>query len=297
MAYLIRRKELAGTEVLRILVEQNQRALGLLRRWQDNPRDHVHQARQAFKRLRALLRLARSGAPYVFRVENVFYRDLGRSLAYARDSDAVIDALGLLEERISGPLALESLRMLRKGLEQRAERERECAAHDLAGRIESACEAMHAAERRFRELKLDGLRRKHLRRGVQTALERCQSTFERASTTGAAVDFHAWRKEVKYASHQARLMQEAMPRWAATAGPALSRLGDVLGHYHDLVILEALLGRQPDELQLDVHLQSIGKAVRNARASFAADALRLWPLRPDQNRPPRGNVVALRSSG
>lgn len=275
MTYLIRRKDAIDAEVRRILVDQNRRALALLGSWEENPRDHVHQARQAFKRIRALLRLVRPGLRYVYRVENVIYRDLGRDLAYARDNEAVIEALGLLEPRISGPLAQESLKMLRVGLEQRAARERDCGLHDLPGRIKTACHALKDADKRFRDLPLGELRRKHLRKGVQDTLAHCASAFDRVSHSHAAEDFHALRKNVKCAYHQTRLMQQLMPRWAVAAGPALGELSDVLGHYHDLIILDALLHRQADELNVDVHLRSMRNAVRSATAEFASDGLAL----------------------
>lgn len=275
MAYLIRRKGRVDAEVRRVLLEQNQRALTLLDAWHDRPSEHVHEARQAFKRARALLRLVRPGAPYVYRVENHFYRDLGRNLAYARDTDAVIDALGLLEVRISGPLAQESQRMLRMGLEQRAARERASAVNDLSGRIDAARDDLALAGRRFRHLPVAELRRKDLRRGAELTMARCASDFERVLATQATEDFHAWRKNVKYAYNQTRLMQQLMPGWAGDVGPALGQLADVLGRFHDLALLEALLQRQVDELDVDVHLRSMRKTVRHAKAEFAAEALSL----------------------
>lgn len=275
MAYVIRRDEPVGEEITRILAEQNRRALGLLRHWEDNPRDNVHQARQALKRIRAVLRLVRTGAPYVYRVENALYRDVARDLAYARDTEAVIEALGLLADRVSGPLARESLRMLRVGLEQRAARERDCGIHDIAGRIAGACGRLEAAERRFRDLPLGGLRRKDLRRGLEATLERCADGFARAQASGLAEDLHAWRKDVKYASHQARLVQQMRVRRAATLGPALAGLATLLGHHQDLAILDALLRSQPDDLNVDVHLRSIRRALHEAQAGLATQALTL----------------------
>lgn len=275
MAYAIRRKESVDAEVRRVLTEQNGRARAHLLAWREDTRGNVHQARQAFKRIRALLRLIRPGAQYVYRVENQFFRDVGRNLAFVRDTDAVIDALSLLEVRISGPLAQESLRMLRVGLQQRAARERDCGIHDLPGRIQSACDALAGAERRIRDVPLDELRVRHLRRGAANTLERCADAYGRAARRGSAEDFHAWRKEVKYAYHQAHLMQHVTPRWAEAKAPALGELADVLGHYHDLVILDLLLRTQADELNVDVHLRSMRNTVRSARAEFADAALTL----------------------
>lgn len=273
MAYSIRRKLPPDAEVRRVLLEQNRRALTLLRGWQDNPRDNVHQARQAFKRIRAVLRLIKPCSRYVYRVENACFRDLGRDLAYARDTEAVIEALGLLETRISGPLAQESLHMLQVGLEQRATRERDCGIHDLSGRVRSACEALAQAEKRLRDLPIGNLRRRDFRRAVAHTLARCVAAFERAQHSESPEDFHAWRKQMKYAYNQTRLMQQIMPRWANANGTDFGTLAGVLGHYHDLVMLEALLRNQADELNVDVHLRSMQKAVRNAKSELAAEAL------------------------
>ncbi len=295
MAYVVRRKEPVQAETRRIVIEQCRRARMLLGQWREDPRNHVHQVRQAFKRIRALFRLVRPGARYVYRVENQFFRDLGRNLAYARDSEAVIDALGLVEARVSGPLAQDSLRMLRVGLQQRAARERDCGLHDLHGRIKSACEALASAEKRYRDLPLGGLRLKDLRRGTQNTLRRCTESFDLATHTGAPADFHTWRKEVKYAYHQTRLMQQIMPRWANARGPALGDLADTLGHYHDLVVLETLLRTQADELNVDMHLRSMRNAVRNAKAEIADTALAMGREAFGDRRAATGDVTGVAS--
>jgi CHAD domain-containing protein len=274
MAYQIGRKAPVDAELRQILGEQNRRALALLQTWQDNPRDNVHQARQAMKRIRAVFRLVRPRAPYVYRVENVFYRDVGRSLACARDAEAVVEALTLLQPRIQGPLAQESLAQLRTGLERRAARQRESELLDLRGRIERACASLGAAERRLRHVPLSDVRRKDLRRGVEATLQRCGEAYERVCQSQAPDDFHAWRKDVKCAYHQSRLMSELMPHWSRTAGPGLGALAEVLGHLHDLVLLEALLGQTAGELRIDVHLRSIGRVVRLAKAECQAEAMR-----------------------
>lgn len=274
MPYLIRDKEHVDVEVRRVFGEQVHRARALLADWRANPRDNVHQARQAFKRIRALLRLIRPGARYVYRVENMVFRDLARSLAYARDTEAVVEALGLLDGRVTGPLAQESLRMLRHGLQQRASRERDCGILDLQGRIESACAALDEAAARLRAAPLESLRRKHLRRGAQRTVDACRDGFRRASGSGAPEDLHEWRRDVKYAYHQTRLLDQVIPAWARAAGPVLGTLAEILGHHQDLTILDHLLRTQADELNIDVHLRAIRNALRDAREDLAGQALR-----------------------
>ncbi len=86
----------------RLLREQVEAALGELSRvaapsaaWDEA----IHEARNCFKRIRAVLRLFRQGTGSVdFARENLFFRDLARSLASARDALVQVEALRHLRE-------------------------------------------------------------------------------------------------------------------------------------------------------------------------------------------------------
>lgn len=275
MAYVIHRKEPLDGEVRRILIEQNRRALALLERWQQNPREQVHSARQTFKRLRALLRLVRAGARYVYEVENRFYRDLARSLAYVRDTEAVIEALDVLDRDAQAQHTRESLQMLRTGLQQRAAREMASPALDVEGRIRAAREALGDADARLRRTPFPDLSRKAMRSAVRKTMRRCERGFGQVLITGAAADFHAWRRDVKCAYHQSRLMQELMPEWAAACGPPLAKLGELLGHSQDLTVLDAVLDEQPHGLDLDGRLAHLREVIDDRRRAVQEEARQL----------------------
>jgi len=60
----------------------------------------VHEARKSFKRLRTTVRLARDElGDEVYRRENAAFRDAGRRLAGARDSQVLLETLAALCER------------------------------------------------------------------------------------------------------------------------------------------------------------------------------------------------------
>ena len=60
----------------------------------------VHEARKSFKRLRTTVRLARDElGDEVYRRENAGFRDAGRRLAGARDSQVLLEALAAISER------------------------------------------------------------------------------------------------------------------------------------------------------------------------------------------------------
>src|ERR671919_493351 len=62
--------------------------------------DAVHEARKSFKRLRTTVRLARDElGDEVYRRENAAFRDAGRRLAGARDSQGLLETLAAISER------------------------------------------------------------------------------------------------------------------------------------------------------------------------------------------------------
>lgn len=276
MAYLIRAGFPAADEVRRVLRAQNGHALMLLDAWHDDPVAHIHRTRRTCKKIRALLRLLRRDFPYVWSVENAFYRDLQRSLAWARDAEASVEALGALRAEVHEPRVLESLDMLRESLAARARREAGEHCGLLASRIGEARTALETAGRRLARLPLDGLRRRDLRRGARRELRLCARRYAQAATTEPTGDaLHALRKAVKYAAFQQRLLGAADDVDRAAVLARLDALATHLGHGQDRVVLGAVLRAQPDSLCVDTHLQRLRRLVDAAHARSVAEALAL----------------------
>ena len=70
---------------------------------QDGKRDkHIHEARKATKRLRALVRLVRRElGDEVYALENQCYRDAGRRLSELRDATVLVETLDRLVESLA----------------------------------------------------------------------------------------------------------------------------------------------------------------------------------------------------
>src|SRR5215471_18984252 len=78
----------------RITRERIDRVIGSLSEKPQPSAESIHEARKDLKCLRAVLRLARGSISGEVRIrENVFFRDAGRSLSAARDSEALLEAL------------------------------------------------------------------------------------------------------------------------------------------------------------------------------------------------------------
>jgi len=297
MAYRINPRKQTGREVRRVLLEQNDKALVLLRDWQADPADRVRRARQAFKRLRAALRLLKRCEAYVFEVENRFYRDQARRLSYARDVAAMVEVVDTLAESVWESLPRQSLMILRRSLERRAEQEAAEGISGISARIAEVCDDLEHSQQRLSRLPLKGLKARHLRKGAQRTMRRGRAGFERACRQSSDEALHEWRKVVKYSMYQSGLLRDLDSNPAHVQRPALATLADVLGHAQDLAVLDELLRAQPDTLGIDLHLQRLQWIVRKARRETRDRALGIGVQvfgRPDSQSasvlpfPPRG---------
>ena len=247
--------------------EQRTRILELLVGWEADPAASIHRARQACKRARAVAQLLKVGAPYAAVVENGFFRRIQKRLAYARDNEALVEALDFLTEGVTEPRLAESVAMLRAALLARAVSILQENRSTLETQIDLACQELYAAERRLSLLPLETLRRRDLRNGASRTWERCVAGFTRLGLDSPPADFHAWRRQVKYAWHQAQLLAAIRPTGMESP---LRDLSATLGHCQDLELLETLLRQQPDALRIDTHVQRlrqlIGVSLQNLHA-------------------------------
>ena len=101
MKYRLKRGESTPEGVRRMAAEQLGKALEHLA-CQDGKRDkHIHEARKATKRLRALVRLVRRElGDEVYALENQCYRDAGRRLSELRDATVLVETLDRLVEAL-----------------------------------------------------------------------------------------------------------------------------------------------------------------------------------------------------
>ena len=73
----------------------------------------IHEARQAFKRLRALVRLAKPPLGSDFAAENRRWRDAGRLLSGSRDTTVLLQSFDKLHRRLGGKVPAQAVKRLR----------------------------------------------------------------------------------------------------------------------------------------------------------------------------------------
>ena len=283
VAYLIDQDESAGRGVRRVLREQSARISTLLGNWEADPADAIHRARQSCKRARAVTHLLKPAAPYVAVVENRFFRDMQQRVAYARDAEALVEALDFLEIGVTEPRLAESVAMLRESLVARAVQNLADNRDTLRTQIVVACDELQRADRRLARLPLADLRRRDLRRGAERTWERCVSGYSQLHARSPSAGYHDWRRLVKYAAYQTQVLAGLGSNRTMTVGARLRELSALLGRAQDLELLDALLRQQPDALGIDTHVQRLrsligtslgqlhGRSLEVGRDLFAAD--------------------------
>ncbi len=241
MAYRLKINEPFGKGVRRILKEQIELAAGKLGDTSD-PERAVHDARKHLKRIRALLRLARPAmGDAAFTRENARFREIGRSLAQARDFDVLAKTIDLLDEGNGLPLRA-ATRKLRACLA--ADREKA----EASGLKESKSKAramLQEALAAVADIKIPRGEFKLIRLGLHKTYRACQKRLNNAYSAPSDDAFHEWRKTVQHHWRHAVLLSRAWPDEMAARVEAARDLSDALGKGQDLSLLAKFLQSSP----------------------------------------------------
>ncbi len=195
----------------------------------------IHETRKSMKRLRALLHLVRPAMRKAdFRRDEARLKHIARSLAGARDTQAMLETVAKLDaydERVGrGPVAVK----LRAQLE---------AKHDTTGEdrkgsgVSLARRLLKEARAAFDDIVLEKDDFKILASTIERDYRKARRAFHRAYELQEDEAFHDWRKYVQ--RHWRQLLLVA-PSWPKALRPhiALARdLSEVLGEDHDLFVL------------------------------------------------------------
>lgn len=239
MAYILKLKERPSQALRRILREQIGHSLQCIAKGQTDVVTGVHETRKAVKRIRALLRLVRSGlGESVFEAEDGRYRKIGRLLGGQRDRHVLIATLDFLEAEY----ALSDERqivLVRLAAETQSTPSPQDA--DLAALLDKARRLLVKAERDAEDLKLDPDNFDTIGEGLERTLRRCRRAYDRVDVSDDPADWHEWRKTVQQHWRQMKLLERAWPDYFKARSQLAAELSDVLGRAQDLVVLERFL--------------------------------------------------------
>lgn len=226
----------------------------------ENRAQGVHEARKAFKKMRALTRLVRTSLGRQWHEENRFWRSLGHALAAERDAEAMVQAYdGLLGKEVASP----GFKELRELL---VRRQRAIAKAAEVGVVffpapepgEPVAEVQPVpppppaddVEARLAEApgRVQGWSLPEgfgpLAEGLEASYRRARRRWRQARRLPSAAVLHTWRRAVKQHEVQVGLFREAAPGPLSAHLEILDALTEVLGKDHDLAVLRSLLAEK-----------------------------------------------------
>ena len=230
-------------EIKRILLEQVDYALYQLATPGLDEDVAVHEARKAFKRIRAMLRLVRDEIDkQEFSQLNALFRDAGRALSGVRTSAVLGETLEKLRERYPDALSDAALADVLARLRAHHETMREEVALGQA-LLDQVADQVRAGRTQIENLPLTG--NQFPASGLRRVYARGRRGLRSSQHEPSVAHFHEWRKRVKYLRYQVRILIPAWPDVLACLNQELVILSELLGVDHDLAELHSTLSAHP----------------------------------------------------
>ena len=273
MAYRIEAEETPEAGVKRIALEQLEKARRHLRN-QDDIDEAIHDARKRFKKIRAVARLVRDEVgDDTYHASNATFRDAGRRLAPARDSQVLIETLDNLCEHYSGVLDPEAFAAIRQQLRDRHAAILTNVANQKI--VEEVLAALEPVEEAIAGWPIAATDFAAFDAGLHRVYKRGRKAMQAAHAAPTAENLHEWRKRVKYLWYHMRILRPAWPDVLGDLADAVHDLANLLGEDHDLAVLH-------DALNGDETLRVDGAAL-HALLGLAAERRQelqsqAWPL-------------------
>lgn len=203
------------------------------------PDERIHDIRKALKKIRGLLRVVWEDFQE-YGQENIFFRDVGRSMSKIRDYQAVQDTLIRLYSTKDQPASKRSCRTVAKKLN----RSRSAIEKQILKR-EKIFDVIHQQiQDKLTEMETWTLGQTSLESfvsGIKKVYKKGYHLRKVAEATGKAEDYHEWRKQAKYLRYQLEFLNPLWPNLMTFWEGEMHQLTDYIGEEHDLVVLQQLI--------------------------------------------------------
>ena len=235
MEYRLKQGESIPEGVRRMAAAQLDKALVHLG-CEDGERDrHIHEARKAIKRLRALVRLVRGElGNEMYALENQCYRAAGQRLSELRDATVLVETLDRLVESLGKDAPKSRFARVRTWLVERRDRIYVDSSNQV---VQEVIADLAQARERLENWNLQREGWGGIRMGLQRIYARGRRDFAAAYALPSDEAFHDWRKQVKYLWYHTQILENIWPSVMRALTEELDQLGELLGEDHDLAVL------------------------------------------------------------
>jgi CHAD domain-containing protein len=277
VAYCFRKKESVSKAIRRLTRGRIEDALQCL---QDCAQaEAIHCARKDIKKVRAVLRLVRTGiSRKEFSRLARCLRDAANLLAALREAYVKDRTLLALTRHFKGRLTAGSLRGIRAELRQGFQEEmKRFAQEKTAATVERK---LHRLAKELKHLDVGGKGWKALSPGVKRAYRRGRRAYETVLKDASPENLHEWRKSAKDLWYQVTLLHPVWPEQMEAMADELKTLTEHLGDDHDLFVLEESLGKDSRQQERRILHELIVERRRDLRAAAITLGKRLYAAKP-----------------
>jgi CHAD domain-containing protein len=254
----------------------------------------VHETRKSLKRVRATVRLARDElGDEAYRRENVAFRDAGRRLGGARDSQVLLATLDALIDRHpdeAPPARFERFKRTlvgQYGAAQRRLHQGDAVAEVLG--------ELGRARARVGDWQLEREGLDALAPGFKRIYRRGRRAYRTAGQEPSTENLHELRKRAKYLWYAAQIVRPAAPKKMKRIARRAHELSDLIGEDHDLALLAQRATERRDRFPDAAAADELAALVERRRAELQREALDL--ARRLFRKKPRKIVRPLEKSG
>jgi CHAD domain-containing protein len=234
----------------------------------------VHETRKSLKRLRATVRLARDElGDEVYRRENVAFRDAGRRLGGARDSQVLLETLDALADRYPNEAAPERFARFKRTLVgQHGAAQRRL--HEGAA-IDEVLGELRRARGRVGDWHLERERLEALAPGFKRIFRGGRRAYRIAREEPSTENLHELRKRAKYLWYAAQIVRAAAPKKMKRIARRAHELSNLIGEDHDLAVLAQRANERRDRFADGTPTGELAALTERRRAELRRDALDL----------------------
>lgn len=240
MGYVLELDETVSEGIPRIIAEKIQSAIKYLQETDSEKRDEaILEARTDFKRIRAALRLVRKAiGEEIYQQQNIFYRDIARTLSPVRDAYVVIETLDKAVVQINEPDIQNGTVKIRALLVK----EYETVKDEFWGQenvLEATIEKLECALSSIDTIQFKKTGFKALEAGLFKTYQRGYKLLPIAYTNLPDIEpFHEWRKRIKYLRYQLQILKDIQETKLTPYIKDIKVLADYLGDAHDFAVLK-----------------------------------------------------------
>src|SRR3954453_22589290 len=272
MSFCLKLRERLPQGVKRIFREQIDAALHACQSPAKQRGVTVHEVRKHLKKLRAAMRLAVGAVGKTCHAnEGRCVRKMGRSVSDLRDAQVRLQTF----HRLRDNAAKNSREQFLPRTEELLALERESFSAAFAGWQKEAIPQLENMKARLMAWPVDGLNWKQICQAVCKIYRRGQRALTKVIDDPEPEKFHAWRKRVKDAWYELRILQPLNRTVLEEMAHDAELLGELLGSEHDLNFLWARLERESADEALANELWQLQKLITTGCKRLRRDVLEL----------------------